>query len=156
MTAGGSVLQSPLIMPMLRLPTTPATFASQETAYLLHNSEYFFPSLNMACTLSNLLLTYVSWSNSSVSEVSAKKLPLLGLAAVCNVLTTAYALGIMVPMNKRMTALSKEMGGLGEKAKGGVAEREFRGLQARWAKLNYGRASLMVGAAVAGMTAIMP
>ncbi len=34
---GGSVLQSPLIMPMLLMPQVPAKYAGQQTAYLLHN-----------------------------------------------------------------------------------------------------------------------
>ncbi|KAI7639601.1 hypothetical protein KC322_g20867, partial [Hortaea werneckii] len=44
---GGSALQSPLIMPMLQMPEVPAVHAGKMTAYLLHNSEHFFPPLNM-------------------------------------------------------------------------------------------------------------
>jgi hypothetical protein len=40
---GGSVLQSPLIMPMLQMPQVPVKYAGQQTAYLLHNRYVMSP-----------------------------------------------------------------------------------------------------------------
>ena len=64
-----------------------------------------------------------------------EKLPFVAACFGLNVATTAYALLIMVPMNKRMTALAGE---LERDAKNRKNETEFRQLQTRWAKLNYG------------------
>merc|ERR1712130_830050 len=86
---GGSALQSPLIMPMLQMPEVPAVHAGKMTAYLLHNSEHFFPPLNMLCTLSNLGLTVFCFLNRDSSR--------------------ACALGIMVPMTRRMATLADNL-----------------------------------------------
>ena len=152
-------------MPMLKLPYVPAHYAGHQTAYLLHNSEYFFPPLNGIQTLSNVVLTglayYYSRSASAnipgtSAHLAAAKFPRLAIAAALNFATTAWALGIMVPMNKRMAILAKEL----ENSEAGEpkytsAEKELRRLQTRWQKLNYGRACLMVGAALAGVSALL-
>ena len=66
----------------------------------------------------------------------------------------------MVPLNKKQAALAGEL----EKAeKSGEVksesysrnERELRRLQSRWITLNYGRATIMIASAVAGMTALL-
>ncbi|KAK3063826.1 hypothetical protein LTR53_018748, partial [Teratosphaeriaceae sp. CCFEE 6253] len=106
---GGSALQSPLIMPMLQLEGVPAVHAGKQTAYLLHNSEKFFPPLNGACTLSNLALTLTAFLHRDSSRVAAEKLPYLATAFGMSIATTAYALLIMVPMNKRMAVLAKNL-----------------------------------------------
>ena len=132
---GGSVLQSPLIMPMLQLRDVPAHHAGTMTAYLLHNSEKFFPPLNGACTLTNLVLTITAYLHRNESSLAASKLPWLGASLALNLATTAWALGIMVPMNKAMArhASSLQANNADEKS-----EKELRRLQARWQKLNYG------------------
>jgi len=158
--AGGSTLQSPLVMPMLMMPNIPTHYAAQQTAYLLHNSEYFFPPLNGVCTLANVLLTSISYYYSSESAVASAKLPRLAIAAATNLMTTAWALGIMVPMNKKMTVLAKELERgvqLGEEkeTKQKTREQELRRLQNRWRKLNYGRAAIMIASAAAGISALV-
>ncbi|KAH9824617.1 hypothetical protein Tdes44962_MAKER04299, partial [Teratosphaeria destructans] len=149
---GGSALQSPLIMPMLQMSQVPTHHAGTQTAYLLHHSEKFFPPLNMLCTLSNLAVTVGAYLNRNKSSLAAERLPYVATAFAGSVATTAYALLIMVPMNRRMTALSKnlEVNNSDEKS-----EKEFRSLQSRWQKLNLGRATIMISSAVVGMYALL-
>lgn len=120
---------------MLQMPEVPAVHAGKMTAYLLHNSEHFFPPLNMLCTLSNLGLTVFCYLNRDSSSACADKLPFVGTAFGLSVATTAYALGIMVPMNRRMAALSDN---LNVNSADDKSEKELRQLQKRWQKLNYG------------------
>jgi hypothetical protein len=93
------------------------------TAYLLHNSEKFFPPLNGACTVTNLVLTITAYLHRNESSFAASKL-------------------IMVPMNKAMArhATSLQANNADEKS-----EKELRRLQARWQKLNYGMSFLSCG-----------
>lgn len=135
---GASALQSPLIMPIFQRPDVPVQYASLQTAELLHNSENFFPPLNLVCTVSNLVLTATCYINRETSASAADKLPLTGAALALSFATTAYALGIMVPRNHRMTALSVEMNKQTEGGKGSKEEKEFRQIQASWRNLNYG------------------
>lgn len=128
-------MQSPLIMPIFQIPTVPTHIASLQVAKLLHDSEHFFPPLNMACTLSNIALTTACYLNRNTSQSAADKLPWVGTALACSVATTAYALLIMVPRNRRMTFLSVEMN---KHMQGGKDEKEFRQIQTTWRKLNYG------------------
>ena len=147
-------------MPMLKLPYVPAHYAGHQTAFLLHESEKFFPPLNALCTLGNVVMTGLTYYFSRDSAVAAEKFPRLAIAAGLSVATTAYALLIMVPLNKKQTALAGEL----EKAeKNGEVKSEaytrnateLRRLQTRWTTLNYGRASLMIGSAVAGISALL-
>lgn len=135
MVLGGSALQSPLIMPMLQLSDVPAVHAGKQTAYLLHNSEYFFPPLNMLCTLSNLALAITSYMYKDSSRACAEKLPYVSAAFGMSAATTAYAVLIMVPMNKRMTVLAKNLEANSSDDK---SEKELRYLQQRWTKFNLG------------------
>jgi hypothetical protein len=105
------------------------------TAYLLHNSEKFFPPLNGACTVTNLVLTITAYLNRNQSQAAASKLPWLSASLVLNLATTAWALGIMVPMNK---AMARHASALSANNSDEKAEKELRRLQARWQKLNYG------------------
>lgn len=120
---------------MLQLREVPAHHAGTMTAYLLHNSEKFFPPLNGACTVTNLVLTITAYLHRHESSLAAAKLPWLGASLALNLATTAWALGIMVPMNKAMArhATSLQANNADEKS-----EKELRRLQARWQKLNYG------------------
>jgi hypothetical protein len=122
-------------MPMLQLRDVPAHHAGTMTAYLLHNSEKFFPPLNGACTLTNLILTVTAYLKSDQSSVAAAKLPWLGASLALNLATTAWALGIMVPMNKAMARFAANLQANNADEK---SEKELRRLQARWQKLNYG------------------
>lgn len=124
---------------MLQHPRVPAQYAGIQTAYLLYNSEFFFPPLNAACTLSNIVLTAACYLHRTRSAEAAAKLRYVALASLLSAVTTVYALGIMVPMNRRMTDLA---GILAEDAQNAKSEREFRGLQRRWIKLNYGKRKL--------------
>ncbi|KAI7316188.1 hypothetical protein KC315_g10868 [Hortaea werneckii] len=139
-------------MPMLQMPEVPAVHAGKMTAYLLHNSEHFFPPLNMLCTLSNLGLTVFCYLNRDSSSACADKLPFVGTAFGLSVATTAYALGIMVPMNRRMAALSDN---LNVNSADDKSEKELRQLQKRWQKLNYGRATIMIASAIAGVFGLL-
>jgi hypothetical protein len=122
-------------MPMLQLREIPVHHAGTMTAYLLHNSEKFFPPLNGACTVTNLILTITAYLNRNESSLAASKLPWLGASLALNFATTAWALGIMVPMNK---AMARHAGSLEKNNADEKSEKELRRLQARWQKLNYG------------------
>lgn len=159
---GGSVLQSPLIMPALQdsIVNVPVHYTAQQTAYLLHNSEHFFPPLNALCTLSNVILAGYTYYNRNTDLFLAAKFPRLAAAAAFNVATTAWALGIMVPMNKKMDALAKKLKdgverGVEKESRHKSDEHEFRELQYRWRKLNYGRAIIMIVGAIVGASALV-
>ena len=123
-------------MPMLQLPEVPSVHAGRQTAYLLHNSEKFFPPLNMLCTLSNLALTVTSYLYKDSSRACAAKLPYVGTAFGMSAATTLYALFIMVPMNRRMAVLAKNLEANESDDK---SEKELRHLQQKWMKLNLGK-----------------
>lgn len=148
---GGSVLQSPLIMPMLQMPEVPVKYAGQQTAYLLHYSEFFFPPLNAVCTLSNLLTTVILFLYRNSDPAASAKLPYLCIATAANIATTAYAIIIMLPMNKRQTALAQRL----KDRENANEEKEIRGLQQKWANMNYGRAMIMFSACFAGMMGLL-
>lgn len=159
---GGSALQSPLIMPTISddVVNVPIHYTAQQTAYLLHNSEHFFPPLNALCSLANIILAGTTYYNRDSSPLLAAKFPRLAIAAALNVATTAWALGIMVPMNKRMAVLAGQLKdgvakGQEKDTRHKLVEREFRGLQKRWMKLNYGRAAIMIASAIVGATALV-
>lgn len=122
-------------MPMLQLREVPAHHSGTLTAYLLHNSEYFFPPLNGACTVTNLALTIAAYLNRDSNSAAAAKLPYLGASFALNLATTAWALGIMVPMNRAMAKLA---GNLQANNADEKSEKELRRLQKRWQGLNYG------------------
>lgn len=123
-------------MPMLQIESVPAVHAGKQTAYLLHNSEHFFPPLNAACTLSNLIAAITTYLNKDSSRLAAERFPYLAAAFGLSVATTGYALGIMVPMNRRMAVLAKNLEANSSDDK---AEKELRFLQQRWTKLNLGQ-----------------
>ncbi len=114
-------------------------------------SEHFFPPLNAACTLSNLLTTIVAYLNRDSHPVAAAKLPYLCIATAANIATTAYALLIMVPMNKKQAAIAEKL----KDRENENEEKELRRLQSRWSQLNYGRAMIMIAGSVAGMMGIL-
>lgn len=120
---------------MLQHPDIPAVHSGTATAYLLSKSEYYFPPINGVCTLSNLVLTVTCYLNRDSSRAAAEKLPYVGSALAMSIATTAYALGIMVPMNKRMAVLAQNLKANESDEK---SEKELRFLQQRWQKLNYG------------------
>jgi hypothetical protein len=120
---------------MLQLREVPAVHAGRMTAYLLHNSEHFFPPLNAACTLSNLILTITAYLHRDSSRVMAERLPYYAATFGMSVATTAYALLIMVPMNRRMAKMAEQLQVNEQDEK---SEKELRELQQRWTLLNYG------------------
>lgn len=68
----------------------------------------------------------------------------------------------MVPMNKKMMGIAKELeagvkvGKTAEKDEKMKGEaKELRRLQNRWRKMNYGRAAIMISSAVAGINALL-
>ena len=114
-------------------------------------SEYFFPPLNAACTLTNLLMTIIAYLNRDSHSVATAKLPYLGMATAANIATTAYALLIMVPMNKKQVAIAENL----KNGESETEEKELRRLQKKWAQLNYGRASFMIAGSLAGMMGLL-
>jgi len=120
---------------MPQLPNIPVQHAGTMTAYLLHNSEHFFPPLNAACTLTSLILTITGYLNKDSSREAATKLPYFGATLALNLATTAYALGIMVPMNKAMAGHAAQLEANSGDEK---SAKELRRLQSRWQRLNYG------------------
>ena len=120
---------------MLQIPQVPSHHAAQQTAYLLNNSEYFFPPLNAICEVSNLVLGVTSYLYRKESRAASEKLPFFGAAFGLGLATTAYALGIMVPMNRRMVQMAENLERNAEDEK---SAKELRRLQQRWQKLNYG------------------
>lgn len=114
-------------------------------------SEYFFPPLNAACTLSNLLTAIIAYLNRDIHSVAAAKLPYLSIATAANIATTAYALLIMVPMNRKQAAIADNL----KHRENENEEKELRRLQKRWSRLNYGRAMIMVAGSVAGMLGLL-
>nr|POE85434.1 hypothetical protein CFP56_43750 [Quercus suber] len=149
---GGSALHTPLVMPMLQIPTVPTQYAAKQTAYLLHASEMFFPPANAACTLANLVLTITAFLNRDTNRTAAAKLPFLATATGLSLATTAYALGIMVPINQQLVAYGKK---LDVDANDKSAESGFREIQAKWKKLNLGRAMFMISSAVVSVYALV-
>ena len=160
---GGSVLQSPLIMPTItdHVVGVPIHYTAQQTAYLLHNSEHFFPPLNALCSLSNLILTGTAYLRArDGSAIAEAKFPRLAAATALNIATTAWALLIQVPINKRLAKLADTLkagvaNGTDKDSRQKAAETEFRNLQQRWRKLNYGRAAIMIASAVVGALALV-
>lgn len=153
---GGSVLQGPLIMPMVQdeYIKLPIKQTSKQLSYLLHNSEFFFPPLNALCSLANLTMTGLSYYYSRDSPILAAKFPYLAAATGLNIATTIIALTIQVPKNKKMTKMADEFS---EDSKDESEQRkkvEFRAIQKDWVFMNYVRASTMIASAVAGALAL--
>ena len=73
------------------------------------------------------------------------------MATAANVATTAYALLIMVPMNRKQSAIADKL----KYRENENEEKELRRLQRRWMKLNYGRAMIMILGSVAGMMGLL-
>jgi Domain of unknown function (DUF1772) len=115
------------------------------------DSEFYFPPLNAACALSNLMMSIVAYLHSGSDSIAAAKLPYLCTATAANIATTAWAMLIMVPMNRQLVAIA---GRLKEK-ENEFEEKELRRLQKKWSRLNYGRALIMIGGSVAGMMALL-
>lgn len=114
-------------------------------------SEYFFPPLNAACTISNLMTTIIAYLNSGSHTVATAKLPYLCMATAANIATTAYALLIMVPMNRKQVAIAERL----KDRENENEEKELRRLQKKWSQLNYGRAIIMIAGSVAGMMGLL-
>jgi hypothetical protein len=114
-------------------------------------SEHFFPPLNAACTLSNLVMTIIAYLNRNSNPVATAKLPYLSMATAANIATTAYALLIMVPMNKKQAAIAERL----KDKENETEEKELRRLQKKWSQLNYGRAMIMIAGSLAGMMGLL-
>ena len=73
------------------------------------------------------------------------------MATAANIATTAYALLIMVPMNKKQVAIAENL----RNRENETEEKELRRLQKKWTQLNYGRAMLMIAGSLAGMMGLL-
>lgn len=129
-------------MPVLQLPSVPAKYAGEQLKYLLHRSEFFFPPLNAVCTVGNLVAAVACYLHRGTSRFAAAKLPYAAAAFALCAATTAYALGIMVPINRRLGALATK---LKTNDADEESEKELRALQQKWRKLNYGQYSCRSG-----------
>lgn len=135
---GGSALQSPLIMPTLSLKSVPVQHAAAQIRYLVHESEKFFPPLNMLCTLSNLVVSITSYLNKDTNAAASAKLPYAIAGTVLNIATTVWAITVMVPLNKSMT---KDANTLETNSTNESAAKSLRQTQQKWRSLNLGESS---------------
>lgn len=90
-------------------------------------------------------------NRNSHSAAANAKLPYLCMATAANIATTAYALLIMVPMNRRQAAIAERL----KDRMNENDEKELRSLQKKWSRLNYGRAMIMIAGSVAGMMGLL-
>ena len=137
---------------MMADSSVPAKHQARQWTLFLHGAEHIFPPLNGVQTLANVILSVLAYRTSGSNDVAAAKFPKLALAVACNIGTTVFALGYMAPINNKMRACGAE---LAKDEKGSDAEEKYRALQKKWAQGNNTRAVLMVGAAVAGMWALL-
>jgi hypothetical protein len=139
-------------MPMMMDTSIPAKHQAHQWSLFLHGAEHIFPPLNAVQTLANVILSVLTYRASGNSTVAAGKFSRLVLAAMCNIGTTAFVLAYMAPLNNKMRACGAE---LVKEEKGSDAEERYRMLQRKWTRGNNIRAVLMVGAAIAGMSALL-
>jgi hypothetical protein len=137
---------------MLMDVSVPAKHRAHQWSLFLQSAEHIFPPLNAVQTLANVILSVLVYRASERDEQAAAKLPGLVLAALCNVGTTLFALGYMSPINNKMRACGAELAKGENKSE---AESEYRVLQRRWTRGNNIRAVMMIGAAIAGMSALL-
>ena len=149
---GASFIASPLTIPMMVDASIPAKYQAYQWSLFLHGAEHIFPPLNAIQTLANVILSVLVYRASGSNDGLSAKFPKLVLAAICNIGTTAFVLGYMAPLNNRMRACGAE---LAKEEKGSDVEKKYRVLQRKWTRGNNIRAVLMVGAAVAGMWALL-
>jgi Domain of unknown function (DUF1772) len=104
-----------------------------------------------------VVITSIVYLNRNHNPIAAAKLPYLTLATAANLTTTAYALLIMVPLNRKQAAIADSLWDRGHAVGGDEKGEEvlFRRLQTRWARLNYGRALVMFVGCLAGMVALL-
>lgn len=122
-----------------------------QTALLLEKSEPFFKPLNISVEFSNLACLVTAFWYRHSSAIARQKLLYLAVSYALSLVLTAYVLTVMLPLNKRIASLAKELGN----TKGGDHDKQFRDLQERWRRRNYGRVMLKAGIAVVGMRALL-
>jgi hypothetical protein len=137
---------------MMMDTSVPAKHQAHQWSLFLHGAEHIFPPLNAVQTLTNVVLSVLTYRVSGNNNLAAAKFPKLVLAAICNIGTTGFVLAYMAPLNNKMRACGAE---LGKEKEGSNAEKRYRILQREWTQGNNIRAVLMVGAAVAGMWALL-
>ncbi|EMC92612.1 hypothetical protein BAUCODRAFT_37506 [Baudoinia panamericana UAMH 10762] len=139
-------------MPMLEMEEVPSGLQGKQLRWLLHASEIFFPRLNATYTLANLVLTVTCYLNRKTSREAAMKLPYVGAATAFGVATTAYALGIMAPINTVMKKMSMNLERDQDDEK---SHKELRAQQKTWKAFNIGRALCMLSCAIAGAIGLL-
>ncbi|CAK4032622.1 hypothetical protein DOTSEDRAFT_69410 [Lecanosticta acicola] len=146
---GASGLQSVMVFPLLELPEVPAIYSAKQMRWLLHWSDRLFPRVNALSEILNLSTTIIAFLKRHENRAAAEKWPFLAAAFALNVATTAWSLGIQVPMNGGMRECARNLenkNGDDEKS-----EKEFRRLQARWKPRALVRASMMLASCVVGL-----
>ncbi|QIX01205.1 hypothetical protein AMS68_006722 [Peltaster fructicola] len=149
---GGSALQSPLIMPTLSLEKVPVQYNAIQIRYLVHESEKFFPPLNALCTLSNIVVGVTTFLYRDTSASASAKLPYAVAGTVLNLATTAWAILIMVPLNRSM---AKDADALEANSTNENAAKSLRKTQQKWRQLNLVRASMMISASIVGLVGLL-
>ncbi|KAJ9628555.1 hypothetical protein H2203_002456 [Taxawa tesnikishii (nom. ined.)] len=158
---GGSALQSPLIMPAMQdeVVPVPVHYTAQSTAYLLHNSEHFFPH-STPCARSPTS----SWPGPpTTTATGARSRPPSSPPGRRRGLEHRHH-GVVAGhpgadeqahgrAGRRAQERSRE--GSGKEASHKAVENEFRALQKRWIVRNYGRATIMITAALTGAVALV-
>jgi hypothetical protein len=132
---GASGQPSLLTWPIIELNTVPAIHSGRQARLLLEKSEFIYPRVNAAGTITNLTLTIMAYLHRDTHMNASAKWPVLLMALACNVATTAWALTVMVPINDNIRKSSNKL----EHSKDdSVAERHFRQAVVTWKKYAIG------------------
>ena len=94
----------------------------------------------MTVEFSNLACVVTAFLYRNESAVASRKLPVLAVAYGFCLGLTAWVLRIMLPMNKRLAALAVN---LEKYPKDEKSAEEFREVQDRWRRLNYGKVVML-------------
>jgi hypothetical protein len=133
--SGASGQPSLLTWPIIELNTVPAIHSGRQARSLLEKSEFIYPRINAAGTITNLTLTIMAYFHRDTHMNASAKWPILLTALACNVATTVWALTVMVPINDNIRKSSNEL----EHSKDdSEAERNFRRAVITWKKYAVG------------------
>jgi hypothetical protein len=114
---------------MVELSSVPAVFSGRQARFLLEKSEYIYPRINAAGTLTNIMLTFMAYMHRDTHVAAAAKWPTLLAAVACNVVTTVWAITAMVPINDKIRKFSNK---LEQNKDDSDAEKNFRQAVILW------------------------
>lgn len=114
---------------------TSALLAAKHTKTLLHNSERFFPPLNIVAELGNLVALILAFVYRDQCSSAKARMPYL-IAAFCFYISiTVYVFQVMLPINRRFVALLVKLEKDVEDEK---AARDFERVLVKWRMSNFG------------------